>query len=64
MRKVSTFDPRPCFRALFASGALPVATRAEDSLGGALRIVPPIAVLCGAPLAGVFLKSKCDGLLV
>jgi len=62
--KVSSFDPCPCFSALFAMGALTVAARTKESIGGALCIVCPIAVLCLAPLAGAFLQGLRDALLI
>ena len=64
VRKVSAFDSRPCLGALCAPVVLPVAAWAKDGLSGALRVVGPIAVLCFAPLAGIFLQSLCDGLLI
>jgi hypothetical protein len=64
MRKVPAFDSRPYFGALLAPVALPVAAWAKDGLGGALSVVGPIAVLSLAPLAGVFLESLRDGLLI
>ena len=64
VRKVSAFDSRPCLGALCAPIELPVTAWAKDGLGGALRIVSPIAVLSLAPLAGVFLQSSRDCLLI
>ena len=64
LHKVSSFDSRPCIGALFAPGVLPVAAWAKDGLSGALRVVGPIAVLCLAPLVGVFLQSLRYGLLI
>jgi hypothetical protein len=62
-RKLSAFDSRPCLGSLCAPVVLPVTAWAKDSLGGALRIVGPITVLCLAPLIGVFLQGLRDGLL-
>ena len=57
--------PAPMLRrARSLSGAFPVAAWAEDGLGGALGVVGPIAVLCLVSLAGVFLQSLRDGLLI
>jgi hypothetical protein len=64
VRKVSAFDSRPCFGSLCVPIELSVTARTKDGLGGALRVVGPIAVLCFTLLAGVFLQSLRDGLLI
>jgi hypothetical protein len=64
VRKVSAFDSRPCLGALCAPIELSVAAWAKNGLGGALRVVAPVAVLCLAPQAGVFPQSLRDGLLI